>query len=125
MEDELMPDFDTRTPQESNQRNRPRIPLIASRRLGSLLSASKRRILWMASTLRRTLIANRNRSLLIGGVILLVVAAPVGLLNYSFGGFGHPQQEAEYLNDKIVFEYRSASGVGLWSISTDGSSMTP
>jgi len=55
----------------------------------------------------------------------VVVAAPVGLLNYSFGGFGHPQQEAEYLNDKIVFEYRSASGVGLWSISADGSSMTP
>jgi hypothetical protein len=38
------------------------------------------------------LIANRYRSLFVGGVLLFVVAAPVGLLIYSFGGFDHLQQ---------------------------------
>jgi Tol biopolymer transport system component len=41
----------------------------------------------MASMLRGSLIANRYRNLLIAGVLILVmVAAPVGMLIYSFGG---------------------------------------
>jgi len=47
------------------------------------------------------------------------------LLIYSFGGFGHPQQEAEYLNEKIVFEYKSESGTAIWTMNADGSNMTP
>src|SRR5215211_6473185 len=92
MEEKPMPDFDTRKPQGSNERSRPRMRLITNR-LSSLLSASKFRILSIASALRRSLIANRYRSLFVGGVLLfVVVAAPVGLLIYSFGGFDHLQQ---------------------------------
>ena len=87
-------DFDTRTPQGSSERNRPRMPLIANR-LRSLFSAGKLRILSMAGTLRRSLMENKLRSLLIGGVVLFVIApASVGLFIYSFGGFPHLQQEA-------------------------------
>src|SRR5215216_7384674 len=85
MEEKLMPDFDfdTRTPQEANEPNRPRMNLLANR-LSRLLSASKHRIFSMASTLRRSLMANKLRSLLIGGVLLFVIApASVGLLIYS------------------------------------------
>ena len=82
-----MPDFDTRKPQESNEPNRPRIPLIANR-LSSLLSASKPRILAIASTIRHSLMANKLRSLLLGAILLFVIApALVGLLIYSFGVF--------------------------------------
>jgi Tol biopolymer transport system component/uncharacterized protein YjbI with pentapeptide repeats len=92
MEEKVMPDFDTRKPQGPNERNRPRIQSIAIR-LRSLSTGGKRRILSMASTLRRWWIANRNRSLLIGGILLFVlVAAPVGVLIYSIGGSGNPQQ---------------------------------
>lgn len=120
-----MPDFETRTPQGSNEPHRPRMTLIANR-LSRLLSASKLRILSIASTLSHSLMANRDRSLLVGGVLLFVlVAASVGLLIYSFGGFGHPQQEAEYLNEKIVFEYKSESGTAIWTMNADGSNMTP
>jgi hypothetical protein len=77
----------------------------------------------MAGTLRRSLMANKLGSLLIGGVPLFVIApALVGLLIYFFSGFGYPQQEAEYLNGKIVFEYR---GAGIWAMNTNGSNMTP
>src|SRR5215211_3243498 len=87
-------DFDTRTPQGSNERNRPRMPLIANR-LRSLFRADKLRILSMAGTLRRSLMENKLRSLLIGGVVLFVIVpASVGLFIYSFGGFPHLQQEA-------------------------------
>src|SRR5215203_5514403 len=111
-----MPDFETRTPQGSNEPHRPRMTLIANR-LSRLLIASK---------LSHSLMANRDRSLLVGGVLLFVlVAASVGLLIYSFGGFGHPQQEAEYLNEKIVFEYKSESGTAIWTMNADGSNMTP
>jgi uncharacterized protein YjbI with pentapeptide repeats len=114
-------DFDTRKPQGSDEPNRPRIPLIANR-LSRLLSASKVRILSMAGTLRRSLMANKLRSLLLGAILLFVVApASVGLFIYSFGGFGYPQQEAEYLNGKIVFEYR---GAGIWAMNADGSNVT-
>jgi hypothetical protein len=55
----------------------------------------------MASTLRRSWIANRYRNLLIAGVLLfVVVAAPVGLLIHSFGGFPHPQQEARQVDPR-------------------------
>ena len=91
MEEKLMPDFDTRTPQGSNEPNRPRMTSITNR-LSSLLSASKFRILSIASALRRSVIASRYRSLFVGGVLLFAVAAPVGLLIYSFGGFDHLQQ---------------------------------
>jgi len=100
MEEKLMPDFDTRKPLGSNEPNRPRMALIANR-LSSLLSAGKLRIPSMASTLSRSLIANRNRSLLIGGILLFVmVAAPTGLLIYSFGEFSHPQQEARRVDPR-------------------------
>src|SRR5215216_6432114 len=95
-----MPDFDTRKPQESNEPNRPRIPLIANR-LSRLLSASKPRILTIASTIRHSLMANKLRSLLLGAILLFVIApALVGLLIYSFGGFPHPQQEARQVDPR-------------------------
>jgi hypothetical protein len=95
-----MPDFDTRKPQSPNERNRPRIQSIANT-LRSLSTGGKRRILSRASTLRHSLMANRNRNLLIGGVLLFaIVAAPVGVLIYSLGGFGHPQQEARQVDPR-------------------------
>src|SRR5215208_336727 len=95
-----MPDFDTRKPQESNEPNRPRIPLIANR-LSRLLSASKPRILTIASTILHSLMANKLRSLLLGAILLFVIApALVGLLIYSFGGFPHPQQEARQVDPR-------------------------
>src|SRR5215210_7622573 len=102
MEEKLMPnfDFDTRQPQESNEPNRPRIPLIANR-LSHLLSASKVRILSIAGTIRHSLMANKLRSLLIVGILLFVVApAPAGLLIYSLGGFSRPQQEARQVDPR-------------------------
>src|SRR5215210_5635072 len=100
MEEKLMPDFDTRKPQSPNERNGPRIQSIANR-LRSLSTGGKRRILSRASTLRHSLMANRDRNLLIGGVLLFaIVAAPVGVLIYSLGGFGHPQQEARQVDPR-------------------------
>jgi Tol biopolymer transport system component/uncharacterized protein YjbI with pentapeptide repeats len=76
--------------------------LIANR-LSRLLSASKHRILSMAGTLRRSLMANKLRSLLIGGVLLFVIApASVGLLIYSFGGSSYPQQEARQVDPRCL-----------------------
>jgi uncharacterized protein YjbI with pentapeptide repeats len=124
MQGKLMPDFDfdTRKPQGSDEANRPRTSLIANG-LSTLLIASKVRILSIAGTLRDSLMANKLRSLFVGGVLLFVIApASVGLFIYTFRGFGYPQQEAEYLNGKIVFEYR---GAGIWAMNTDGSNMTP
>jgi hypothetical protein len=93
-----MPDFDTRKPQESNESNRSRIPLTANK-LRRLLSASNVRILSMTSTIRGFFMANRLRNLLIGGVLLLVMAAaPTGPLIYSFGGFDKPQQESRQVD---------------------------
>jgi hypothetical protein len=78
-----MPDFDTRKPQGSDEANRPRMTLIANR-LSRLLSASKVRILSIASMLRDSLMANKRRSLFVGGVLLFVIApASVGLLIYT------------------------------------------
>jgi hypothetical protein len=69
-----MPDFDTRKPQGSDEANR----------LSRLLSASKVRILSIASMLRDSLMANKRRSLFVGGVLLFVIApASVGLLIYT------------------------------------------
>src|SRR5215210_1573825 len=126
MEEKLMPDFDfdTRTPQEASEPNRPRMRLIANR-LNRLLSAAKLRVWSMASTLRRSLMTNKLRNLWIGGVLIFVVApASVGLLLYSLGRTNYPQQ-AEYLNGKIVFEYTSESGTRIWTMNADGSNMTP
>jgi Tol biopolymer transport system component len=92
MEGKLMPDFDTRKPQESNEPRRHRIALIVGP-LHSLSRASKRRILLMARGLRDSLMANRPRTLLIGGVFLCVmVAVPVGLLTYSSSELDYAQQ---------------------------------
>jgi len=100
MEEKLMPDFDTRKPQRPNEPNRPRVPLLVNR-LRGLLTASKHRNQSMAGTLSRSLMANKLRSLLIGGVLLLVIAPTlVGLLIYSFGDFPHPQQEARQLDPR-------------------------
>src|SRR5215218_2152738 len=100
MEEKLMPDFDTRKPQGSNEPNRPPMTLLANR-LSRLLSASKGRILSMAGMLRHSLLANKLRSLLIGGVLIFVIApALVGMFIYSFWGFSPPQQEARELDPR-------------------------
>src|SRR5215211_7271551 len=125
MEGKLMPDFDTRTPQEANEPNRPRMRLIANR-LSSLLSVGKLRILSIASTLRRSLMAIRLRSLLIGGVLLFVIApASVGLLIYSFGGFPYLQQEASHT--QIAFTRTIAGDATeseLYVMNADGTNET-
>ena len=54
-----------------------------------------------ASTIRRSLMANKLRSLLLGAILLFVIApALVGLLIYSFGGFPHPQQKARQVDPR-------------------------
>jgi len=125
MEEKLMPDFDTRKPQGSDEPNSPRIQSIANR-LSSLLTASKPRLLSMASTVRDSLIANRLRSLLIGGVLLFVIAAvPVGLLLYSVSGPGD-QRSVSGLGDwqlgdrRLVYEFDGY----LWTINPNGSNLT-
>src|SRR3712207_1890047 len=86
-----MPDFDTRKPQGSGERNSSRVSSTANR-LRGLLTASKLRTLSMANTLRSSFMANRRRSLLLSGVLLCVmVAVPVGLLIYSSSGGDHQQ----------------------------------
>ena len=64
-----MPDFDTQKPQESDEPN-------------GLRSRS------LTNRVRNSLIANRLRTLLIGGGVLMfvVVAVPVGLLIYPYSG---------------------------------------
>jgi Tol biopolymer transport system component len=77
MEEKLMPDFDTRKPQRPNETNRFRIPSVASKLRG----------LSVARTLRGLSMANGRRSLLLGGVLLLVVIAVLtGMFIYSYGG---------------------------------------
>jgi hypothetical protein len=110
MQGKLMPDFDfdTRKPQGSDEPNRSRMRLIANR-LSRLLSSAKLRILSMTSTLRHSLMANRNRSLVIGGALLFaIVAAPVGVLIYPVGGFGHPEQGERQVFDHPQQEARQA-----------------
>jgi hypothetical protein len=125
MEEKLMPDFDTRKPQESKGPNRPRIPLIANR-LSSLLTASKRRILSMASTLRHSLMANRNRSLVIGGGLLFeIVVAPVGVLIYPLGGFGHPEQGERQVFDHPQQEARQVDPRCSGSLAQPTKNSTP
>jgi Tol biopolymer transport system component len=69
-----MPDFDTRRPQEQNVPNEPGIGMVANK-------------------LRSALMATRLRALLMGGGILLfVVALPVGLLIYSPSWLGAQDQ---------------------------------
>jgi Tol biopolymer transport system component len=83
MEEKLMPDFNTRKPQGSNQPNRSRLSSTANG-LRGLLTTGKLRILLMAGTIRRFLVANRRRTLLVGGgIVLFVVAVPLGLIIYS------------------------------------------
>jgi hypothetical protein len=95
-----MLDFDTRKPQGSNEPNRVRTTLIANRLRGPL-HAGKLRFLSMGSTLRSSLMASRLRTLLIGGIFLIVmVAAPAGLLIYSLGGFSRPPQDARQVDPR-------------------------
>jgi WD40-like Beta Propeller Repeat len=69
-----MPDFDTRRPQEQNVPNEPGIGMVAN-------------------NLRSALMASRLRALLMGGGILLfVVALPVGVLIYSPSWLGAQDQ---------------------------------
>src|SRR5215210_5406115 len=69
-----MPEFDTRRPQEQNVTNEPRRGLVANK-------------------LRSALMASRLRALLIsGGLLLFVVAVPVGLLIYSPSWLGDQDQ---------------------------------
>ena len=101
MEEKLMPDFDTRTPQRPNEPNRSRITLIANR-LRGLLTASKLRILSMATTFRRLLMANRRRTLLIGGsTVLFMVAAALGLSIYSSSELASGVQKDNDLQHKV------------------------
>ena len=112
-----MPDFDTRKQQEPNEPSRHRIALIMDK-LRNLSIASKRRILLMARALRDSLMVNRLRTLLIGGILLFVaVAIPVGLLIYSSGGAGD-QQATPDPNAEIVF---GSEDIGIWTMNADGS----
>lgn len=78
-----MPDFDTRTPQGSDEPNKSRLSSTING-LRGLLTASKLRIRLMAGTLRRFLMTNGRRTLLIGGgIVLFVAAATLGLIIYS------------------------------------------
>src|SRR5829696_1954116 len=83
-----MPDFDTRQPQESDEPNGLRGRSLTNR-------------------VRNSLIANRLRTLLIGGGITLFVGVGifVGLVMYSFGGPGALTQEplGEAPNGKLAF----------------------
>jgi len=83
-----MPDFDTRQPQESDEPNGLRGRSLTNR-------------------VRNSLIANRLRTLLIGGGITLFVGVgiSVGLVMYSFGGPGALTQEplGEAPNGKLAF----------------------
>ena len=94
MEEKLMPDFDTRKPQGSNEPNRPPMTLLANR-LSRLLSASKGRILSMAGMLRHSLMANKLRSLLLGAILLF------GLLIYSSSELADGGQKVTDLQQKI------------------------
>jgi Tol biopolymer transport system component len=90
-----MPDFDTRKPQEPNEPNGPRVELIA----------------------------NRLRTMLIGGVIVLCVIGAVAFaLLYSFVGPGGPQLEplGEVQNGKIAFT-RCWSSCVIYAMNADGS----
>jgi TolB protein len=86
-----MPDFDTRQPQESDEPN-------------GLRSRS------LTNRVRNSLIANRLRTLLIGGGITLFVGVgiSVGLVMYSLGGPGALTQEllGEAPNGKLAFAKR-------------------
>jgi hypothetical protein len=70
-----MPDFDTKTPQEPNEPNK----------LRTHWNATKGRIALIATRVRNLVIANRLRTSLIGGALLLLaLALPIGLLIYSY-----------------------------------------
>jgi Tol biopolymer transport system component len=69
-----MPDFDTRKPQEPNEPDRFRVQMVAN----------KLRTALMATSLRALLI--------VGGILLFVVAVPVGLLIYSPSWLGAQDQ---------------------------------
>jgi hypothetical protein len=77
-----MPDFDTRGPQEQNVPKEPRIRLVANK-------------------LRTALMASRLRALLIGcGILLFVVAVPVGPLIYSPSWLGDQDQGSSQGNSQ-------------------------
>ena len=78
-----MPDFNTRKPQGSDERNRPRLSSTASGLRGQL-TTGKLRILLMLGTIRPYLRANRRTLWIGGGIVLFVVAVPLGLIIYSF-----------------------------------------
>jgi hypothetical protein len=70
-----MPDFDTQTPQEPNEPNK----------LRTHWNATKGRIALIATRVRNLVIANRLRTPLIrGALLLLALALPIGLLIYSY-----------------------------------------
>jgi hypothetical protein len=95
-----MPDFDARKPQERNDPNRVRIQSCANK-LRTLLIATRPRIVLIANRVRNALIENRLRTLLIGGgILLLVVAVPVGLLMYSSSGMGDNPLSVKAANSK-------------------------
>src|SRR4028119_1918832 len=93
-----MPDFDTRGPQGTNEPSKLRIPSI-SNRLRNLLIATWPRIGSIANRVRSLLIANRFRTLLVsGGILMLVVTVPVGLSVYSSGGMVARQHKGADVN---------------------------
>jgi Tol biopolymer transport system component/uncharacterized protein YjbI with pentapeptide repeats len=124
MEEKLIPDFDTRTPQEPDEPNRLRNPLIAYR-LRALLTTTKRRIQSIANGLRSLVLANKVRTSLLGGVILLLVgpAFTVGLPLYSSSGKGNWQPGVldGTPHAQIVF---GPGDSGLWAMSADGSNQS-
>jgi Tol biopolymer transport system component len=111
MEGKLMPDFDTRKPQEDREPRRSRIQSIANG-LQSGFTATKRRLPFIVDTLSILWVENRPRSLLVGAVLLfLIAAAPLGLLIYSLSGLADRQ---------LVYQFDGY----IWTINPDGSDPT-
>jgi Tol biopolymer transport system component len=86
-----MPHFDSRRPQEPSEPDRVRVQGVASN-LRNLLRVSR---------LRNLLVANGPRAFLIGGGILLVVAAALSLLAWHLPEAINPEAIG---NDRIAFD---------------------
>ena len=117
MEDKLMPNFDTRTRQESNEPKRHRIASIADK-LRALLISARSCVQLIANRVRSLLSATALRALLIGGGVLffVAVAVPVGLLIYSSGGKSNQKIADEHSSggkgNQQVADEHSSGGIG-------------
>jgi Tol biopolymer transport system component len=117
MEEKLMPDFDTRTPQEPNEPSGQRI----------VSDAHSRRILSIADRFRSLLVANRLRSAWIGvGVLFFViVVVPGGLLIYQVAEGDANGDPSVRQNGKIAFAKGNGHGrVHIHLVDPDGTNET-